>query len=59
MKSKLIKDYYEPSKAMVTAMLNDYFDPKTFLTPLDFWKVAVILMEMAHDSHRAMAPPPT
>lgn len=41
------------------AMLNDYFDPKSYLTPLDFWKEAVILMEMALDSHRAMAPPPT
>ena len=58
MKSKLIKDYLEPSKNKFTAMLNDYFDPNSFLTPLDFWKAAVILMEMAHDSHRAMGPPP-
>ena len=55
MKSKLIKDYLEPSKNKFMAMLNDYYDPNLFLTPLDFWKVAIILMEMAFDSHRAMA----
>ena len=58
MKSNIIKDYYEPSKTMFTAMLNDYFEPNYFLTPLDFWKAAIILLEMALDSHRAMAPPP-
>ena len=39
-------------------MLNDYFEPNFFLTPLDFWKATIILMKMALDSHREMAPPP-
>lgn len=36
MKSKKTKDYCEPNKIYVMAMLCDYYEPKNFLTPLDF-----------------------
>lgn len=39
-------------------MLNDYFEPNFFLTPFDFFLFAIILMEMALESHGAMAHPP-
>lgn len=57
MKSNIIKDYFEPSKIMFTAMLNDYFDPTFILTPLFFSKVFCMICERLI-SHRAMAPPP-
>ena len=56
-KLKIIKDYREPSKINGLAMLNDYFEPSFFLTPFDFFWQAIIFLEMALDSHRAMAPP--
>lgn len=58
MKSKLIKDYYEPSKTMVTAMLNDYFEPSFPLNPLGFFMDYLYNMEKALISQRVMAPPP-
>ena len=33
MKSNIIKDYCEPDKTKVMAMLNHYFEPSFVLTP--------------------------
>lgn len=43
MKSKKTKDYCEPNKIYVMAMLYDYFEPQNFLTPLDFWCLSLRL----------------
>ncbi len=57
MKSKLIKDYCEPSKIKFMAMLNDYLEPTSILTPLALSGIVCILSKR-HIGHRAMAPPP-
>lgn len=56
MKSKLIKDFCEPSKIKFMAMLNDYLEPTSILTPLVLTRIFCILSKR-HISHRAMAPP--
>lgn len=57
MKSKLIKDYCEPSKIKFMATLNDYLEPTSILTLLAFTRIFCILSKR-HIGHRAMAPPP-
>ena len=59
MKFKINKDYCEPDKTKVMAMLNHYFEPSFVLTPLDFFPIVIILMvKVAIDRYRVMAPQP-
>ena len=58
MKSNIIKDYCEPNKIKVMAMLNHYFEPSFVLNPLDYFMDYLYNMVKAPNSHGAMAPPP-
>ena len=55
MKSIIIKEYCEPILNVVMSVLNDYFEPTFFLTPLDFWGYHLILYIVGQTTKPALS----